>query len=204
MRMRNPAAADMCICVQVTANFSADPAEQAGDETVLAALGTLWAHAANLRLVLETVQDVRYIRVRMSCPATGLPLSVPNLLTFRLRADSQVSLSPAGVCALQDQQERIAGAGTGSPCTAPKARQPGHRERADLSAPMTKGWLLVESRYTVLMSPSILSLQAHPSVCSLNGQCSVVFFNLREPPARQSLSSGSLVVAWVLADNGPF
>ena len=52
---------------QVTANMdSAHPQApgHAGDETVVAALGTLWAHAVNVRLVLEVQNNLRLLTVR--------------------------------------------------------------------------------------------------------------------------------------------
>ena len=56
---------------QVTADMdSAHPQApgSAGDETVVAALGTLWAHAVNVRLVLESRQQTRYITVGLVEP----------------------------------------------------------------------------------------------------------------------------------------
>ncbi|DBB01626.1 TPA: DNA repair protein RAD51 [Trebouxia sp. C0004] len=47
---------------------------QSAEKQLTAALGTLWAHAVNTRLVLESVADVRYIKAqsedsRLSCDA---------------------------------------------------------------------------------------------------------------------------------------
>ena len=40
------------------------PAGQTPQTHLTAALGTMWAHAVNTRLVLESVADVRFIKVR--------------------------------------------------------------------------------------------------------------------------------------------
>ena len=59
---------------QVTANMdSAHPQApgSAGEETVLAALGTLWAHAVNVRLVLEVRNNLRLVTVGPDVHAAG-------------------------------------------------------------------------------------------------------------------------------------
>ena len=42
---------------------SAGPSSRQQESHLTAALGTMWAHAVNTRLVLESVADTRYIKV---------------------------------------------------------------------------------------------------------------------------------------------
>ena len=79
-------------CEQVTANFAPETSGRDGDESVVAAMGTAWAHAANLRLVLETVQDVRYIRVRISRLGQLTPSAQPG---HQSKHCLQIAKSPA-------------------------------------------------------------------------------------------------------------
>ena len=43
------------------------PSNELAQGQLTAALGVMWAHAVNTRLVLETIADVRYIKVCLQC-----------------------------------------------------------------------------------------------------------------------------------------
>ena len=62
---------------QTTHAFEGDAAAGTAPEPgqLTAALGVMWAHAVNTRLVLETIADVRYIKVHKFCPLLACVVS---------------------------------------------------------------------------------------------------------------------------------
>lgn len=64
-----------------TFQSSASSGNRQQESHLTAALGTVWAHAVNTRLVLESVADVRYIKVR--CWLAGCSTLVSNTCSVR-------------------------------------------------------------------------------------------------------------------------
>ena len=76
----------------------AQPAPRHSESRLTAALGTMWAHAVNTRLVLETAAGVRYIKVShcyllaVTSILVDLGMNLGNPLTLTARPDTQAAL----------------------------------------------------------------------------------------------------------------